>query len=350
MSINIGQYGFSIIQIETKSVCNMRCDFCPYPLRSDIGEVLPERIVHSILDSLEPDERFEYVCFSQFNEPLMDGRIYDFILYAKSKGLLVLLVTNGMMFKDENVIQRLVDVAPDIVKISLQIVNEDSFRNVRKVNMPFDEYKQGIYRYLQRAEGSNTRVNVDVACNFLSGMRSLKTLVLGTDRGDPSVYNTVNDLKEDVAGFLKGWQDFSSDYQYVSKDVEGFFNNVTVDYRDQAAYSMGKNIFLKIKHFCYGKKLRDFYSVHNGIGCSTRMLGVLASGAVVPCCMAYDNSISLGNINDQALSVILESKKDFLRELRSGEKMPVVCRRCAGAPTRRGVFLKNLKSSLARDH
>ena len=82
-TINISQYGYSILQIETMSVCNMRCSFCAYPVRNDKGEVLSEDIVYSVIDSLHTDDSFEYICFSHFNEPLLDNRIYDFVKYSK---------------------------------------------------------------------------------------------------------------------------------------------------------------------------------------------------------------------------------------------------------------------------
>ena len=45
-----------------------------------------------------------------------------------------------------------------------------------------------------------------------------------------------------------------------------------------------------------------FFSCHNQI------LGILSDGNVLPCCLAYDDSISLGNIKEQKLFDILESK------------------------------------------
>ena len=33
--INLSDYGFNILQIETVAACNMACGFCPYPLKTD---------------------------------------------------------------------------------------------------------------------------------------------------------------------------------------------------------------------------------------------------------------------------------------------------------------------------
>ena len=128
-SVNILDYGFSILQIETSSVCNMQCKFCPYPLINDKGKILSEDAVFQIIDTLRFDNRFEYICFSQFNEPLLDERIYDFIRYAKSKHFPVMLVTNGSLFNSRDVINRLIGAAPDLIKLSVQTLNNKIFHN-----------------------------------------------------------------------------------------------------------------------------------------------------------------------------------------------------------------------------
>ena len=33
--INLSNFGFNILQVETKAACNMACSFCPYPLKDD---------------------------------------------------------------------------------------------------------------------------------------------------------------------------------------------------------------------------------------------------------------------------------------------------------------------------
>ena len=106
--VHVGKYGYTIVQIETKSVCNMKCAFCPYPIRDDKDGILPDQAVYNIIDSIVPGPKFEYVCLSQFNEPLMDNRIYDFVAYTKSKGLPVQLISNGLLFRSKDKIAQLV--------------------------------------------------------------------------------------------------------------------------------------------------------------------------------------------------------------------------------------------------
>ena len=51
----------------------MACKFCPYPIREDNKSIMDENDVFKLIDQIDPnDKNFEYVCFSQYNEPLLD--------------------------------------------------------------------------------------------------------------------------------------------------------------------------------------------------------------------------------------------------------------------------------------
>ena len=50
---------------------------CPYPLKSDKDSILDIEQVKQVINQINPeDERFRYITFSQFNEPLLDNRIF----------------------------------------------------------------------------------------------------------------------------------------------------------------------------------------------------------------------------------------------------------------------------------
>ena len=49
----------SVLSIETLSLCNAACDFCPYPGLERKGEVMPDSLIEKILDvSIEIERRF----------------------------------------------------------------------------------------------------------------------------------------------------------------------------------------------------------------------------------------------------------------------------------------------------
>ena len=107
------------------------------------------------------------------------------------------------------------------------------------------------------------------------------------------------------------------------------------------------NIELKFKPFFYGKRIKEFYPGNNSFACNSSILGVLADGNVVPCCLAYDNSISIGNVkNKNLISMIKENK--FLKDLRTkGGDKHITCKKCFGEPTKRGSVFRSIFNMLS---
>ena len=78
----------------------MECGFCPYPLKGNKEKIskLETNTIFNTLDQINSsDPDFKYVTFSQFNEPLLDSRIFDFIEHAKKKSLQVYFISNGLL-------------------------------------------------------------------------------------------------------------------------------------------------------------------------------------------------------------------------------------------------------------
>lgn len=347
--VDIVKYGFSILQVETISQCNMRCDFCGYPLRRDKASVLPEEAVLKVIDSISVTEGFKYICLSQFNEPLLDKRIYKFIKYSKGRKMPVMLITNGQLFNSKEVIDKLIDASPDYIKISMQVLNSLLFSRVRKTGHDFNLYKRGIFEFLNAAQNGASEITIDIACNFVSLTGRLKRF-LGLECGDPSVYDTVNDLRQDSRDFLRELQDYLPSYKFNSVYIDDYLNEVGSNYIHEPGFSIGKNISLKIKPFIFGRRIERFYPVKTANPCSSGILGVLANGNVVPCCMAYDGTFSLGNVKSDPLSIILKNSLGLLRNIRvKGEGLPPACQHCLGAPTRRGAVLKKLRYALKKE-
>jgi len=95
----------SIIQIEISSDCNRDCWFCWRKFdktgrRKDkdghhIRKFMPSGIVLDIIDQAYKLGYTGEVAFHILNEPLLDERIFGFAKYAKIKGMIPSLTTNG---------------------------------------------------------------------------------------------------------------------------------------------------------------------------------------------------------------------------------------------------------------
>ncbi len=343
--MQLSQYGFNILQIETSAKCNMACSFCPYPLKTDKSSELNFNLIKKVIDEIDiSDPNFKYITFSQFNEPLMDRRIFDIINYATSKKIRVLLITNGLLLNKEKNIKAIVDNNIEL-KISLQVLDVAKHKDARGLNIEMETYLNTIINFLKIASNQNINITVDVGSNFVSSYyKYYLRKFLGLSVGDPSIpknlKNTITFLKK----FIHLFYDIA-DKKY-KENLLNFVNNdnkFDSDYINQTGFKIFDNITIKIKPFFYGRRIKDFYPINNNFSCDSSILGILADGSVVPCCLAYDDSISIGKISEKKSLESFLSNNKFLKNLRDphGEKH-LTCRKCYGEPTKRGALLRNL--------
>ena len=142
--IKLSQYGFDILQIESTAACNMACSFCPYPLKNDKVSKLNLEDIFKILNRVDfSDKSFQYVTFSQFNEPLLDKRIFDILKFCKEKNIPVMFITNGLLLNKEKNVENLIKYGSQI-KISLQVLDAKKHKDARGLNLELDRYVKGV--------------------------------------------------------------------------------------------------------------------------------------------------------------------------------------------------------------
>ncbi len=343
-TMKLSDYGFTVLQIETKSNCNMACRFCPYPIRDDNKSVMKDEDVFKLIDQIDPfDTKFEYVCFSQFNEPLLDGNIFKYIKYANSKKIKNLLITNAMLLNNENRRKKIIEAAPSVLKISLHTLNKEKFNWSRGTNLDVDDYFLRIYKLLSEIKGSSTIVNVDLACNFMSKKKKTIKKFLGLSTGEASVPENVSEIIEDLKNFLKGLSSYDNSFNIDKKQIEDFLLNSSPDYMSEEGLKIAPNIYLKVKAFIHGRRISDFKPLIHSFSCKERILGVLADGSLMPCCKTYNNDLSLGNTKTNKMIDILNDNKKWITNLRAVTKeKSKICKKCYGEPTNRGVYSRAL--------
>ena len=336
---NLSDYGFNILQIETYGLCNMECGFCPYPLKGKKEKIskLETNTIFNTLDQINSsDPDFKYVTFSQFNEPLLDSRIFDFIEYAKKKSLQVYFISNGLLLDKDKNIAKLVELNP-VIKISLQMLDDSKHKMGRGLNMELEKYMKKIIYFIDKVKDTSLKVAIDVGSNFNDSKTKffLKKLC-GLSVGDPNVPYTTNE----TLFYLKKYFDDMMNNEH-NKNLYNANYKIDANYLSQEGIKLTENISIKIKHFHYGNRIKDFYPINNNFSCKNNILGIQSTGDIVPCCLAYDGSISLGNIKKDNLEEILINN-NFLNDLRTKH---ITCRKCFGEPTKRGAAIRNLINS-----
>ena len=94
---------FTRIAIETRTDCNLKCEFCPQSTKPRPIKVMSESLYKRIVDELAEINFAGRICPLTNNEPLLDDRIVSFIAYARQKCPLsfLQLTTNGRLLSEE---------------------------------------------------------------------------------------------------------------------------------------------------------------------------------------------------------------------------------------------------------
>jgi len=350
--VTLSNYGFQCPQIEINSNCNMACSFCPYPIKEDKTTKLPMQDIKNIIDQIDAnDEKLQYMAFSQINEPLLDNRFFEVAEYAKKSGFKIRLATNGILLNKEKNVDGIFNLKPDLY-ISLQVLDKNIHKIARGLNLDLDKYVQIITDFCKKAKNKDFNVQVVVGCNFNTKFSHFLKKILGVSIGDPSVPRDMKTTLFRLRAILEKFYEISDDeYKKNFKsltDVKEMKKIFEKDYGAQEGFGFNifKNVSVLVRCFWYGKKLSEFKPIGNNFSCKSSNLGILADGNVVPCCIAYNKDISLGNIRDSSLKSILEGNK-FLYNLRKkGGEKHLTCRKCFGEPTYRGTFVKKLYFAL----
>ncbi|MDC2966357.1 radical SAM protein [Alphaproteobacteria bacterium] len=347
--LNLKKYGYKQLNIETLGNCNMNCQFCNWNARKDKETVMPENIVYRLVDEAGSlNSGCESINFSQFNEPLLDKRIFDFISYTKKKQIFVKLTSNCLLLGNRRVLNGMINHHPDQLFLSVQTLDKKKFSEVRGTNMSHKKYKEIIFRLLSNLKFKNCKITMDMACNFLNHKKKLIRNILGFNTGDESVPLSLDMIKDDLIDFLMDLQDYDKHFKFKKNEFEEFFESLSSDYRSQACYNITENIDIKIKRFMYGKRLVEFEPTNTPFSCKHPTIAVMATGHVVPCCHMSAPYSTLGSVKLESLGEILERSKKYIKNLRDVNlDKPLVCKRCFGEKTKRAVKLLSIREKIA---
>lgn len=121
------------VLFELTARCNMNCVHCYLQNVHDTKELSYDKIIE-IIDILY-EKGIVFLTFTG-GEILLRKDFVDIYLYAKKKGFLVELFTNGYLF-DDKIIDVLAEYPPLLVDISLYGASENTYRKVTGLQNAF---------------------------------------------------------------------------------------------------------------------------------------------------------------------------------------------------------------------
>ena len=126
-----------LMDVEVSGLCNMNCIMCTrqVPTERHLGNMEPELFYRLTDQAVEAGVKL--MRFSGYGEVLVNKHFPEFLAYAKQKGLLTHLTTNGHLM-DEAMARTVVELGLDKIKFSFQGTTEAEYNRMRNTDKYWD--------------------------------------------------------------------------------------------------------------------------------------------------------------------------------------------------------------------
>ena len=297
---------FRLIQIQTTSVCNGRCIVCPYKdswFIKNPGKMSEQLFDRILRDIKREDPNFDgLICPYLMNEPFADSNILNRIrkIYKMFPNATVEVSTNCELLDKEKATE-LVNILKDKrckIVISHHGINKKTFEQTMGIN-----YEKALTNAINLISISNGRIPI-----------AIQDMATSID----NQYRLIQPRRIE-----RYWKD-------LFDDAELAWNNVwlsTMKFHNRAG-----NVI--VDGWEYNKKVREI-DENNPFDCyraNGECLHILYDGDVALCCMDYHKEVIYGNLKDQTISEVFESKayKNIYNQVHGNIKSPddFICKRC----------------------
>ncbi len=268
-----------ILEIESTSICNLKCIMCPYPIMGRKNEHMSMSVYQKIIE--EGAGFLEFIWLHFFGEPLINPDIYKMIDMAEDAGIRTGMSTNGTRL-DEQASAALLDSKLSMLYISLDGATKQTFEKIR-VGAKFEKVHANVARFVNMKRARNSEMLVRLQMIHMT--------------------STQNEKDQ----FDEEWRD------------QGFD---AIDYKPFHYWANQDQSLIQIEEAGPPTPTTG--------ACSEPWIGfaVLADGTAVPCCNDYSAKMPLGDLKTQSL-----------REIWNGAAMMKLRSRFAGeAPDVKGTL------------
>lgn len=275
---------FKKIYVEITSSCNLNCSFCQNNKRKK-EEITLENFNH-IIKEIKPYT--DYIYLHVKGEPLLHSQLIDIIKIANKENIKVNITTNATL---------LLKQLPDLLKV-----------NVRQYNLSL------------HSQNNNPKYIEEILyCTDKLSEKSYVSLRLWNMND-----NTLNKKSTEIVE--KIFLHYNIPIQNISNKQNSIkiSKNVYLDKAETFTWPTLDNQKIQSEGFCYGL---------------TTHIGILVDGTVIPCCLDSEGIINLGNIYNESLKSILNSKraKQIVEKFKQNKCEERLCKNC----TYKNKFKKN---------
>jgi MoaA/NifB/PqqE/SkfB family radical SAM enzyme len=161
--------------------------------------------IYYILDQINEfgGNQLRGINLNALGEPMMHPDIFKILRYMRNNQLRSRLISNGSLLNSET-LAAMAEDAPDILHISMDVLNGKKFSSLRGTSISFDIYLQTIIKliamvFYHKIEGL-ALLEIDVMCKFYIGLRRILG-ALPKESILPEIYYNKNSLYNDLTFF-----------------------------------------------------------------------------------------------------------------------------------------------------
>lgn len=245
------------LRIEVCNLCNAECVFCPHPTDDFTRKkrVMPTSNYMEYVDKVLSVYNIEDIVFSGFGEIFLDKDLLSKMKYVSSKGKNIHILTNGSYLSVDMVDKLLSIESLASIRISIHTADADKYND--------------ILNYKDKTDYNKISDNIEYLLdNKQDSLEVTLTAVMPEDDAE-DVKNLINNYSNKC--FLEIW---------------------------------------KPHNWVYGKGYRNIDQVVKTCGRPFNgPIEVLVNGDVIMCCFDFNAEMVLGNLNNNTIKEIYNSKK-----------------------------------------
>ena len=315
------------LDIEIASICDLACPFCYREYIATPDKIIDEQLCYDLINQAA-NLNIPSIKFNWRGEPLLNNKIYEYISYAKKKGILETIInTNATNLSTKNS-EKLIDSGLDLIIYSFDGGSKETYEKMRPGRFKKNEFEK-VYENIK---------------NFKSIRNSKKSKLPFTKIQMILTEDTINEVDNFFDLFDKYVDDVSVN-QYTERG--GKISNLTD--QELKKYEFLINKYGLKKGSAYMRDLFGNISVSKGrLPCEQpfqRML-VTYEGKVAMCCydwganhpIGYTSMKAFNNKNDyeDVMDKVKNKKKGFelLKDIEIGKDL--------NFPTKNVSSLKNI--------
>lgn len=281
---------FKKFYIETTSICNLACSFCPPTQRQ--AQFIKLEDFRKILDEIKPHT--DYIYFHVKGEPLLHPKIDQLLDVSHEKGFKVNITTNGTLLH----------------KAAHKLLGKPALRQINFSLHSFDGHEGSTDR-----EGYITSV-----LSFVREATALSDLIVSFRLWNLTQDNETNLQRSRNRATLELIErEFGLDFRIEEKVIPG------------SGIKLAERVYLNQDHEFDWPSLSAPEDDGRGFCHALRnQAGILVDGTVIPCCLDGEGVINLGNVHNTPFSEIIEGERATRLYEGFSQRIAVeeLCRKC----------------------